>query len=1001
MKDTLSTLLLGDNDLDGVPKNVFGDFRRLLWINLEDNNIIRVHRGAFPENIQTLNLDHNLLSGFPSEAIDSIKTLSWLMLRGNLLDRLPNTGFRVPKILDKLDIGENFIRFIPDKLFNETLAVRDLYLDFNLLTEIQDEAFKGINPGRLYLSSNSINNISDKAFLGGPDSSIVMLDLDKNSLSTIPKAFSTLKGLKYLYIPNNNIQTIPDSAFRSFCDHLEALSLSGNLLEEVPRDSLENCSLINHLDLGHNQISEITAEDFETWGDHLATLILRNNQLYTIPSRAFRFTPNLNELSLSFNRIIDVSEDSFIDVISTLEILEISFGFYRDDFPEEVLKQLTSLKWIALDNNNFRTISETALYSFGKLAYFNMDSNRLTNIPKNLFHQNVHKNLGDIRLAYNFISKANTHTFHNLESLRTLVLNGNKIETVEFEAFKSLPNLVTILLSDNQISTIHDKSFTDLPNLMELDLQKNKLRKFSLTAFANSTSSLVPLSLNISFNVISQLDPFVGGHVYLKSVDASHNHLKEVPLNFLKPFIKSLQRLDLGYNRINNLNTIAFGELNNLQMLILEHNNIQKIRQRAFAGIPSVQLLDLSHNHLETLPYECFTDIKFLRSLDLSYNHLRSIPKSSFVGTVLETVKLSHNEFVSMPTTGLIALTKTLHYLDMSHNHLEHLDSTMFSSFSSLIELNLANNKLTILPDNVFVSLTGMLTLDLSANPVRANFKELFHYTQGIQELNLAQIGFTAFPIIPLPNLISLNMSNNLISDIEQQSIVSLTQLRYLDLSRNKISHVHSRTWGFMPYLKWLDLSYNPIRSLTKDSFMGASRIESLGLRSLDEITRFDYDTLSHMAFLRELYMNTFPHIEKYRFRVGHLLATVHTLQKLHLEIRENALTDQLAGAFGPKLKELYVTGKNLKAIDSKTFRGFQNKHELLLSITDTSIQSLPDGLLSQLSDVAYLSLDLRRNQLKFLNPHVLYENGSMWESKGTTFVAGKLVLYINHSKLT
>lgn len=70
------------------------------------------------------------------------------------------------------------------------------------------------------------------------------------------------------------------------------------------------------------------------------------------------------------------------------------------------------------------------------------------------------------------------------------------------------------------------------------------------------------------------------------------------------------------------------------------------------------------------------------------------------------------------------------------------------------------------------------------------------------------------------------------------------------------------------------------------------------------------------------------------RFRVGHLLATVHTLKKLHLDVRENALTDQITGAFGPKLKELHITGKNLKDIDSKTFRGFQNRHELLLSIT-------------------------------------------------------------------
>ncbi|XP_076032645.1 chaoptin [Oratosquilla oratoria] len=994
--NSLITVFLSENDIDIVPRKVFSRCRRLLWLNLESNNILKLESDSLSKSIQTLGLSHNLLYSFPSDAISNIHPLSWLFLRGNLIDRLPEGGFAVKKILDRLDLGENFIRFIPDNLFNNTLTVRDLHLDFNLLTELQDEAFKGLNPGRLYLSANNIFNISDKAFLGGPQQSLVMLDLEKNSLDTVPKALSQLKNLRYLYLPDNKIKEVPEDSLRAFCETLEALSLSGNFLKAIPRYAFENCSTIAHLNLGHNRISEINEEDFETWGDNLDTLVLRNNQLKTIPPHAFRATPKLRELSLSFNRINDISSDSLIDVLNTLEILEISFGFYRDDFPEEVLKPLTSLQWIALDNNNFRTITETALYSFGELQYFNMDSNRLTHIPKTLFHQNVHKNLGDIRLAYNSIRSLDIHTFHNLEGLRTLVLNGNQIETLKFEALKALPKLVTVLLADNKITHIEDKAFADLPNLMKLELQQNKLHEFSLSMFVNVTSPSVPLALNISYNEIVHLTPGnMQTPLEMKSLDVSHNKVKEVPHTFLQSFTHSLQRLDMGYNRITKLDVSAFGTLERLQMLILEHNNIQEIRHGALRSINKVQFMDLSHNHIENLPPECFSDVAFLRVLDLSHNHLRSLPGSAFRGTLLETLKLSHNEFVTMPAAGLSEVERTLHYLDISNNHLEHLDSTMFYSFSNLIELNLASNKLTILPDNVFESLINLISLDLSGNPVRANFKELFHYTHKVQKLNLANIGFSSSPIIPLPNLIHLNLSSNLISEVEVQSIENLRLLRGLDLSHNKITHT-GRIWPFMPYLKYLDLSHNPIQSLTKDSFVGATRIETLKLNSLDLIKRFDTETLSHMKFLSELFMNTFPHIEKYRFRVGHLLANVHTLQKLHLEVRENALTDQLSGAFGPKLKELHITGNNLKAIDSKTFRGFQNKHELLLSITGTSIQSLPDGLLTHLSDVAYLSLDLRNNKLHFLNSHVLYDNGTDWETKGTTFVAGGLALQGN-----
>ncbi|XP_064104932.1 chaoptin-like [Macrobrachium nipponense] len=992
-RETLISVYLGNNDIDKVPQNVFADWDRLVWLDLKKNNILFLPPNSLARTIRTLDLNHNLLTDFPKEAVSNIEHLSWLFLRGNLIDRLPDTGFPAPKMLDQLDFGENFIQFIPTNLFNNSLTARDLYLDFNLLTEITDEAFKGVNPGRLFLTANNICNITDHAFLGGPEHSLILINIEKNRLEGIPKAFSYLQKLRFFHIHDNRIAKIHDDAFRNICDTLGSLGLSGNQLKAVPRDALENCTNIFHLNIGYNQITEISEEDFETWGDSLSTLILRGNKLYSIPPHVFRYTPKLHELSLSFNRIVDITPESFIDVLDTLEILEISFGFYRDEFPETILKPLTSLTWIALDNNNIRTISETALYSFGKLRYFNMESNRLTYIPKTLFHQNVHKELIDIRIGLNFIERLEYETFHNLDKLRTIVLTGNRIRTVHNEAFKFLPKLKTVLLANNFIDKIEPRAFCDLPSLMELQLQHNKLKELNLLSFYNVTSNSSLLSLNISFNEIAELGVSSGIPPQVKTLDASHNKLIEVPINFLQALKFNLESLNLGYNLIKKLDSSAFGDITQLQMLILEHNGIEKIRPRAFSPLSKVQVLDLNHNHLVNLPPECFSDTTTLRILDLSYNHLRSLPNSVFRGTMLETLRLSHNEFVSMPTAGFAEVENTLHYLDVSHNHLEHLDSTMFYSFPKLFELNLANNRLSILPDNVFVSLTNLISLDLSGNPVRANFKELFHYTQNVQTLNLANIGFSSSPNIPLPNLVTLNLSSNSISEIEVQSIETLHELRSLDLSHNKLTQVRSRLWTRMPHLKYLDLSFNPMRSLTKDSFGGASRIETLVLRNLDDITRFDYDALSHMTFLRELYMNTFPSIEKYRFRVGHLLATVHTLQKLHLEVREESLTDQIMGAFGPKLKELHITGQNLKDIDSKTFRGFQNRHMLQLSITDTSVTSLPDGLLTHVSDVAFLSLDLRRNKLKFLNPHVLYQNGSDWESKGTLFVRGGIAL--------
>jgi Leucine-rich repeat (LRR) protein len=59
----------------------------------------------------------------------------------------------------------------------------------------------------------------------------------------------------------------------------------------------------------------------------------------------------------------------------------------------------------------------------------------------------------------------------------------------------------------------------------------------------------------------------------------------------------------------------------------------------------------------------------------------------------------------------------------MSHNSLEHLDSTMFEPLPGIVHLNLSHNRLSILPDNAFANLASLRELDLSGNLLTANFK--------------------------------------------------------------------------------------------------------------------------------------------------------------------------------------------------------------------------------------------------------------------------------------
>jgi hypothetical protein len=92
------------------------------------------------------------------------------------------------------------------------------------------------------------------------------------------------------------------------------------------------------------------------------------------------------------------------------------------------------------------------------------------------------------------------------------------------------------------------------------------------------------------------------------------------------------------------------------------------------------------------------------------------------------------------------------------------------------------------------------------------------------------------------------------------------------------------------------------------------------------------------------IHFQSWPSIEKYKFRLGSVVSGLAPLRTLSARVLERSgiLTDQILGAFGPKLKELEITGP-LHTITTDAFEGIES-YELKLSIRGTNIKSLPAG---------------------------------------------------------
>ena len=117
-------------------------------------------------------------------------------------------------------------------------------------------------------------------------------------------------------------------------------------------------------------------------------------------------------------------------------------------------------------------------------------------------------------------------------------------------------------------------------------------------------------------------------------------------------------------------------------------------------------------------------------------------------------------------------------------------------------------------------------------------------------------------------------------------------------------------------------------------------------------------------------------------------IASLRTLSAI-INGPNGLLTDQILGAFGPKLKELELSGPRLKRVTLDAFEGIDS-YELLLAIRDSSLEELPMHFFKLFKNVAHWSLDLSNNNLSMLEPNVLYENGTDWRRQGTAILQGK-----------
>ncbi|EPB74725.1 leucine Rich repeat-containing domain protein [Ancylostoma ceylanicum] len=197
-----------------------------------------------------------------------------------------------------------------------------------------------------------------------------------------------------------------------------------------------------------------------------------------------------------------------------------------------------------------------------------------------------------------------------------------------------------------------------------------------------------------------------------------------------------------------------------------------------------------------------------------------------------QTLVLSNNELQLSPDS--FAGLSSLRELVLSANRLTYLPPSVFRSLKSLRTLNLANNKLLALPASLLSTVPQLRHLDASHNL--------------LSDVSFLEAGqFSA-----LRELETLNIADNLISDIYDGALFGMDNLTLLNMTNNQLVRLPGNTWP-LPTLRSLDLSGNPFVALETASFDTLPSLQFLNLSNCRNLKTVHMAAFVSLTSLRTL----------------------------------------------------------------------------------------------------------------------------------------------------
>ncbi|XP_050790115.1 leucine-rich repeat and IQ domain-containing protein 1 isoform X4 [Gopherus flavomarginatus] len=238
-------------------------------------------------------------------------------------------------------------------------------------------------------------------------SSLQLLTLRRCGLTAL-EGLSNCKGLKYIDVEENNIQTINCENLENLC----ILILNKNQLASI--HGLDGCSDLRNLELSCNKITRIGGLESLK---NLQQLIVDHNQL--ISTKGLCDVPTLIHIDCSFNHLTQLEG---IENCGLLQILKLQ-GNNLSELP--TLENHVLLRELYLDDNSISTIETFSFYWLPLLQILSLSQNSLTQLVPLFSYVSLEK----LNISNNCLSDLESVIiwFSGCQKLSELSLNGNPV----------------------------------------------------------------------------------------------------------------------------------------------------------------------------------------------------------------------------------------------------------------------------------------------------------------------------------------------------------------------------------------------------------------------------------------------------------------------------------------------------------------------------------------------------------------------------------------------